>query len=258
MSPVGTALKQALSFTYLEYAQIIDAYKPAILDFKRAGAADGFCLIRHDIEFSLPRAIALAEIDAGLGIQSTFFVQVKNGAYNPLAPLNAKSIRKLFELSHFVGLHFYISDIAENDVGELIRQLKFQTLVLEEALGQKVSQFSYHRPPLWALKLDLKNETDLLNAYAPEFFELTNGTAEPLHIKYMADSQHAWKYGHPLTFRDKYKKFQILMHPDEWSQNGSDPLGNFRELIDLNRSEFLRTLQTECNHFKAHYPANEI
>ena len=262
MSQTVAALKEAGGFSFFEYARIIEAYRPIIRDFATLND-DGFndpefCLIRHDIEFSLPKAVRLAEIDSELGIQSTFFVQVKNGAYNPIALPNSKIVRKIRELSHFVGLHFYITGIEENDLGEVVRQLQFQTMVLEEVLGQTVSRFSYHRPPPWVLKLNLRSEMDLLNAYDPKFFEMTEGNNSAKSIKYMSDSQHAWKYGHPLAFRDKYKKFQILMHPDEWSEAGSTPLDNFRELIELNRSEFIRTLQTECNHFKLHVPANEV
>lgn len=260
MSQVNTGIKKERTFNSREYSQIINAYKPIIRDFQEvhSGEEGEFCLIRHDVEFSLPKVLELAEIDASLGIKSTFLIQVKNGAYNPLAPLNQKLIKKIIELSHFVGLHFYISDIAENDVTELNRQLKFQTLVLEEALDQPVTRFSYHRPPLWALKLNLRNDTDLLNTYAPEFFEILDDGGNPQHIKYMADSQHAWKYGHPLDFQYNYKKFQILMHPDEWSENGSDPLENFRELIDLKSDEFVETIQTECNHFKNYFPHDEL
>lgn len=256
MSHASTALKFAHSFTYHEYTQIIAAYRPILRDFHDVNGATSdpgeFCLLRHDIECSLPRALAMAEIDADLGIKATFCVQVKNAAYNALATRNAKAIRKLIGRFHFVGLHLYISDIVDNNVGELIRQLRFQRLVLEEALGQKISRFSCHRPRSWVLKLNLRNETDMLNTYDPRLFELTNGIDEPSRIKYMSDSNHSWKYGHPLAFRNKYRKFQILMHPDEWSENGcaTTTREHFRELIDLNRKEFMRTLQDEYNNFE--------
>jgi hypothetical protein len=259
MSQIVAAGKKASAFSYVEYAQIIQSFMPIIRDFDVMDDEStdvAFCVIRHDIEFSLPKAVRLAELDAQLGIPSTFFVQVKNGAYNPLAPRNARLIRSLHKSSDQVGLHFYISDIGENDVGEIVRQLEFQTMVLEDSLGSRVTRFSYHRPPLWVLKLNLGNETKLLNAYDPRVFEITGGQNDPKNIKYMADSRHAWMYGHPLAFRDKYKQFQILMHPDEWSDNGSTPLDNFMELIELNGNEFLRVLQTECNHFKLHFPAS--
>lgn len=254
MTQTAASPQTAAAFSFAEYAQIIEAYKPLVRDFADAPGADSFCLVRHDIEFSLPRALRMAEIDHQLGIRSTFFVQVRNGAYNPLAPLNQEIIRKIHALSHYVGLHFYVSDIAAGDEAETLRQLKFQSMVLEEALGQPVTRFSYHRPPLWSLRLDLDGKSPLINAYAPAFFELTGNGETPKNIKYMADSQHAWKYGHPLDFRDKYGKFQLLLHPDEWSDAGSSAVQNFRELIDGDRAEFIRTLQTECNHYKPLFP----
>jgi hypothetical protein len=254
MTQTAASPQPATAFSFAEYAQIIEAYRPLVRDFADAPDADSFCLVRHDIEFSLPRALRMAEIDRALGIRSTFFAQVKNGAYNPLAPLNRDILRKIHALSHHVGLHFYVTDIKPGDEAETLRQLEFQTKVLEETLGQPVTRFSYHRPPLWALKLDLDGKSPLINAYAPRFFELTASGETPKSIKYMADSQHAWKYGHPLDFRDKYDRFQLLLHPDEWSDNGSDAAQNFHELIDGNRDEFIRTLRTECNHYTPLFP----
>lgn len=246
-------------FSFREYMEIIKAYKPVISGFDAVEADNpaAFCLIRHDVEFSLPKALQLAQVDHGLGVSSTFFIQVKNGAYNPLAPINTKIVRQIRQLSHAVGLHFYITDIGANDTAELFRQLEFQTRIIEEVLGEKITSFSYHRPPLWALKVDTRGKTGLLNAYDPKFFELTEGGKDPAAIKYMADSQHAWKYGHPLVAAGAYSKFQILMHPDEWSEAGTSTLQNFEELMSLHQEEFKRTLATECNHFKLHFPVNE-
>lgn len=262
MSEAAVALKQKSAFSFDEYSDIIKAYKPIIRDFAEVETekdeSRGFCLIRHDIEFSLPRALQMAEIDASHDIPSSFFVQVKNGAYNPLAPLNQKIIRQMRALGRHVGLHFYVTDLSGDDTEEVVRQLEFQTIVLEEALGEKVDRFSYHRPPLWALKLGLRRRTRLINTYDPKFFELTGDGSAPQHIKYMADSQHAWKYGHPLPMCDSHQKIQLLMHPDEWSESGSDPKQNFRELIEMHRAEFIQTIQTECNHFKQHFPNNEV
>lgn len=247
-------------FSYAEYTRIIEAYRPMVRDFGDVATANDaslpFCLIRHDVEFSLARARALAELDARLGIRSSFFVQVKNGAYNPLAPLQARVVRALRELGHFVGLHLYVTDVRPHDTTELLRQLRFQTTILEEVLGEPISRFSYHRPPRWTLELDLSGETDLLNAYAPRFFELTEGQGPPKHIRYLADSQHAWKYGHPLEVHHRHGRFQILMHPDEWSDAGSSVAANFRELTDDHQEAFLQTLLTECNHYEPHAPAS--
>lgn len=249
-------------FSLREFARIIDVYRPIIVDFAdilREPDIESFCLMRHDVEFSLGRALQMAELEAEYNIPSTFFIQVKNAAYNPLAPLNAKIVRRIRELGRQVGLHFYITDIVAGDEQELLRQLAFQRMILEEALGEKVDRFSFHRPPLWVLKLDLTGKTDLINAYAPQFFELTESGMEVQHIKYMADSQHHWKYGHPLDDRKHYKKFQILAHPDEWSPDGTvSAADNFRELTALHRADFIVTLDNECNHFRQHFPTHEI
>lgn len=41
-------------------------------------------LLRHDLEFSVPIALRMAEIEAELGIRSTYFVQLHSEFYNML------------------------------------------------------------------------------------------------------------------------------------------------------------------------------
>ena len=66
-------------FSFDEYRKIINFYKDKIRDFKQIKkTTKEFCLIRHDIEFSLERAIKIAKIDKDLGIRSSFFFQVSN------------------------------------------------------------------------------------------------------------------------------------------------------------------------------------
>ena len=46
----------------------------------------------------------------------------------------------------------------------------------------------------------------------------------------MADSKHRFSYGHPLD-NLKYNKYQLLLHPDEWTPIGHPEGKNFTSLI---------------------------
>ena len=88
--------------------------------------------------------------------------------------------------------------------------------MLEVATNLRIDRFSFHRLPDWVLAKRSNILGGLINMYGPAFFEFSK---KPLEIKYLADSQHRFLYGHPLDDH-KFSKFQILLHPDEWTKFG--------------------------------------
>ena len=52
-------------------------------------------------------------------------------------------------------------------------------------------------------------------------------------------------FGHPLDEYVNFHKFQINMHPDEWTDIGLDIYENFKSLLEENKVEFLQTLDSE-------------
>ena len=68
----------------------------------------------------------------------------------------------------------------------------------------------------------------MINVYGDSFFEFSSS---PKKIKYIADSMHKWNYGHPVD-NLHYEKIQILLHPDEWSSEGSTEKQLFHDLIE--------------------------
>lgn len=209
---------------------------------------EAFCVIRHDVEFSVSRALMLAEIDHQEGVASSFFIQVSNNAYNPLSTTNHAMIQRMAQLGHHIGLHFYVSHLAEQTPAALKEELARQIQILEFATQVPVDRFSYHRPPRWVLELPRFHDEHIINAYDPMYFELTENGAPAQHIKYMADSQHKWHYGHPLD-QHAHQKFQLLLHPDEWTPSGLDVRENFEDLIATDTAEFIECIRNECKHY---------
>ena len=77
-------------FSYNEFRNIINLIKVylPIKDFSDVSEwTKSYCVIRHDIEFSVDRAFKMARIEADdLGIVSTYTVQLRNNTYNALSP----------------------------------------------------------------------------------------------------------------------------------------------------------------------------
>ena len=72
-------------FSYNEYRNIINIIRNHLLvvDFKDVTEkTEKFCVLRHDIEFSVDRAYELAKVEAKLGVVSTYTVQLRNNTYN--------------------------------------------------------------------------------------------------------------------------------------------------------------------------------
>ena len=107
-------------------------------------------------------------------------------------------------------------------------------------------EYCFHRPPPWTLEIREDQLEGLINAYGPSFFEYSS---EPQHIRYIADSQHRWTYGHPLEVVDA-PKIQLLFHPDEWTEiHCETQVTFFQGLIDEMRTEFIETLGEETKTF---------
>ena len=232
-------------FSTLEYIEILTAFSGRFMSFEDE-LDDGFTILRHDVEFSVNRALNMAIIEHQYGVKSTFFFQVLSNAYNPFSKTNYDKINQIKSLGHKIGLHLYISHLTEHNEESLCKELRLQKILFEKGLGLECTTFSFHRPPKWALEIRHDKIDDVINAYGPSYFEYS---PTPVHIKYVADSQHKWAYGHPLDYQDQ-KKIQILLHPDEWSSMGdTGSLEFFLDLVSENKKTFISTLDDETKHF---------
>lgn len=236
-----TAMKP---FSFEEYGLIMDKIKDRIVNFKDL-KTDNFILLRHDVEFSLERALEIALIEKKKNISSNFFIQVLSGAYNPFSVRNLKIINQIISCGHEIGLHFYVTHLEKDNHSQMIKELKKQKKIFETGLELECNIFSFHRPPSWILKNRDDYVDGMINVYGDSFFEFSD---DPKNIKYIADSMHKWNYGHPVDYLS-CKKIQILLHPDEWSINGSNDYEFFNQIINESRQAFIETLDLETKHF---------
>ena len=73
------------TFSYNEYTSIINWVKSKypIMGFEDINPnISKFCVIRHDVEFSVDRSLQLAQLEHELGIQTTYFFKIRNNSYN--------------------------------------------------------------------------------------------------------------------------------------------------------------------------------
>jgi len=236
-------------FSYNEYRNIINLVREhiPIVDFSEVNEeTKKFCVLRHDIEFSIDRAYKLAKIEKELGITSTYTVQVRNNTYNALSEKNIDLIRKIKDLGHHIGLHQNPPLMEFEKLGNYIMT---DIQILEHFYGFEIDRFAFHRPKKEYLKsyITLDNK---INCYDKKFFQYFDDRPAELDILYLADSNHEWKYGYPLDFDfTKINKLQLLTHPFSWSVDGGDNYSNFLSLIRERNNELVNSMNTETNTF---------
>ena len=90
-------------FSYTEYINILNIVRDnlPIIDFSLVkDDTKSFCVIRHDIEFSIERAHKLAVLENNIGINSTFTVQLRNNTYNALSEKNIELVKDIYSMGH--------------------------------------------------------------------------------------------------------------------------------------------------------------
>ena len=242
-------------FSYSEYRntiKLVQSYFPIydfkhILDYKPSV----FCVLRHDIEFSVDRALTMARIEAEeLGVKSTYTVQLRNNTYNALSQKNIEAIKEIKGLGHSIGLHQNPPAMGDD---ELVDYILKDIETLEHYYDFEVDRFAFHRcgsyPELLEKYVEVPNK---INCYAKEFFHYFKGTKpDKIHVHYLADSNHKWKYGHPMyvDYSTYPFRMQLLIHPYSWTENGYENINNFSRLIRERTDELVSDMNGETNTF---------
>ena len=239
-------------FSYNEYKNIIKLVKSylPIIDFARVTKkTKNYCVIRHDIEFSLDRAYKLALLESKLGVSSTYTVQLRNNTYNALSDKNLILIHKIEQLGHRIGLHM-CPDMSSNK-NKITEEILQEIDIFQNYCRFEIDRFAFHRPNLrpellsWYLEIP-----GLINCNGKNYFHYFTSKPDELNVTYLSDSNHQWKSGHPIDLNfSKTKKLQINTHPFSWTEKGFKSYGNFLSLIKERNNEMLYDMSSENKAF---------
>lgn len=238
-------------FSFDDYREIVRIVKSVgtHATYKEALERDKFILMRHDVEYSVDRAFALAKVESGMDFTSTYFFQWTNNSYNVLSRRNMDMIKDMHERGHHIGLHFALNGMTDM---ELIRKRIVKEMdILSEMFGFKIDTFSFHRPSKDVLRENIKLP-GIINAYQDDFFTFAENVTEdtPVKVKYMSDANHIWRYGYPDEANiTGYDKVQILTHPFAWCKKGYDNFDNYKSLAEEKFKEIIESIDNECKDF---------
>ena len=196
-----------MRFTFDAYMSLLEdirdrGYKYIFYD--EIGTHDKEVLIRHDVDFSLEKALEMAKIESQLNVRSSYFVLITSPFYNIHEKKSRQIIKEILELGHKIGLHFDYTIYNTVIISEIIDHAKKELELLSVSIESNVNTISFHRPAKFILDSNVFFSKSIINTYSKEFFK---------DIKYISDSRMSWKANPFDILCEDNKKIQILVHP---------------------------------------------
>lgn len=215
----------AKPFTQKEYRRLLrlTAERYACLGFEILESTfpspHRFAIIRHDIDMSPTQALAIAQIEADLGVRATYTILLTGEFYSPFEHSTRVLLQQIGELGHDLGLHFDASWHRIEDEASLKEAITWETGILNGLLKlpdeKQVKMFSFHNTTPFTMACKASHYAGLRNAYAGYLQK---------NVQYISDSNGYWIH---RSWEDLLEKepdrIQILTHPDWWTDNDSQP-----------------------------------
>ncbi len=175
---------------------------------------DRFIFLRHDVDRSLEKALAMANWERQLGVKSTYFVRLHSRYYNCFSFPGLKALREIMAAGHEIGLHTEFYDLAKIFGDDGMEVFAREKRILEDILERPVRVFSPHRTSGSTntdeihrhLKV-LRTNHDMLCTFDERFQR---------DVKYISDSSGIWREGCPCGYLNDFSRLQILIHPIWW------------------------------------------
>jgi len=207
--------------------------------------------MRHDIDFDLDQAVAMARIEAELNISSTYFFLLGSEHYNLLSPVGTQAVSRILSMGHSLGLHFDCAAYPEAvTISSLCEACRTETRILESWFRRDVEIVSYHRPSQIILTGNPELSAPLPHTYMPVFTR---------SILYRSDSRGLWRHGHPLDSLAVQQKqpLHLLVHPIWWSEQSQASEDALWASLDSAQERLQASMARNCQVFRAKRTAGD-
>lgn len=226
-------------FTEKNYQRLLQIamFNNRICNFEEALNVEKGIILRHDIDFSVHRALALSKIEKMEGVQSTYFVHLHSLFYNAMEKEITDILKEIIYNGGLIGLHFdpaYYELEATN--GELLnRKILIERNILEQLLDTKINCLSFHNPDVGGAwhKIDDIRLGGMINVYARYFRE---------NFEYCSDSNGYWRFKRleDVLLDSGDKKIQVLTHPVWWQKEPMYPYERIRRCAESRAANNLK------------------
>lgn len=175
-----------------------------------------FVLWRHDVDFSVHSALALARIEAEEGCRATYFLNPHSEYYNLLEREITGLVREIAALGHDLGIHFDSHYHGITEEAALDEALAGERSLLEDVFGSEVRVFSFHNTTPFTMACQQWSYAGLINTYA-EYFQREVG--------YVSDSNGYWRFRRLAEVLEEAKdeRLQVLTHDAWWQEEEMPP-----------------------------------
>jgi hypothetical protein len=205
------------AFDLEHYRELLEAAKAGGYTFGRFERAPQFAhvYLRHDVDLSLDAALAMAELEAGLGVHATYFLMTRSVFYNLSSHEGEQALARLRGLGHSVGHHAYHPHV---DLDE-----RFDPVV------------AWHNPEPEFMREPIEGGANVMAFpwFAPE--------------RYRSDSNQHWRSGcpHEELSSASFPWLQLLVHPEIWFFEGETMRDTMLAMLDAEREKRLVQLAAD-------------
>ncbi len=246
--PANQTAPDGRQFSMAGYGAFLDAFRDAgyaFVPFDDTPAQKNTVIIRHDIDFDLAHALAVAKMEHARGVAATYFIMLRSEMYNVFSTLGSQHIRDIQALGHTIGLHFDASAYPDAGADELREAVHREMQTLENWFGWPMKSMSFHRPRPQHLEDGAGALTaPYLHSYQTCFMK---------DRTYFSDAQGLWRFGHPFD-SEAFKSgapFQVLVHPIWWTQEpAGDPYDTLLNFLDRRSATLAHQTALHCKTFR--------
>ncbi len=201
-----------------------------------------FVLWRHDVDASPHRARVLAKLENNRGLRCTYFVWLHSTMYHFYEAEILNIFKEIYDMGHDVGLHFDAGFYGYLDETELERKLDWERQILENALGRKITVFSFHDPGFAFPNYSQYPLSDLAELF-PHYFRSsisglinTYGKFFRESVPYCSDANGYWRFKRLedvlKSSKEETPRLQVLTHPEWWVDTPMSPRDRIQRCID--------------------------
>jgi hypothetical protein len=183
-----------------------------------ASAPDRHVLWRHDLDYSVHRALRLAEIEADEGVRATYNFLLHSELYNLLEPAVLERARRILELGHWLGLHFDVGSyggLADEDA--LAEKVAWERALLEQLFEREVTAVSLHNTQV--------SDSAGFDADVVAGLPSANGRTLRETHGYVSDSNGYWRWDSlgDVLRSGEHERLHVLTHPEWWTPEPMSP-----------------------------------
>ncbi|MCX4371460.1 MAG: hypothetical protein OSJ58_06445 [Dysosmobacter sp.] len=241
-----------MEFCYQSYKALLALLKEsgyAFRNYHNYKDAPRCAILRHDIDFSLARAVRLAELEQDAGVSATYFVLLRTDFYNPASKAGTAALQRIQSLGHEIGLHFDEKAYGQTlTSGKIIQNIIKECGLLSALLETPVSSVSMHRPSKAALEADYQIP-GIVNSYGKTFFH---------EFKYLSDSRRCWREPvEDIVRSEAYDRLHILTHAFWYHDIEQDISQTVKDFVCSANQERYQQMAENITNIDSIFPKDE-